>query len=78
MFHYAAEYMGTHLKMKSMQDRFKYLASNHPQVFTGAGNAFFRLRRPFVVTSLHLAKELEELEIDDLEAVVMIDEPCLS
>ena len=77
MFHYASEYMGSHLKMKGIQDRFKYLASTHPQVFMAAGNAFFRLRRPFVVTSLHLAKELEELEMSNLEAVVMIEEPHL-
>ena len=28
-----AEYIAAHLRMRSIQDRFKYLESNHPQVF---------------------------------------------
>ena len=66
MFHYASGFMAAHLMLKSIQDRFKYLASTHSEGFAAAGDTMLRLGRPFDKTSSHLAKELEFLEISDL------------
>ena len=38
--------MATHLRMRSIQDRFKYLEMNHPQIFMLVGEAILR-KPPF-------------------------------